>query len=282
VSTCYLLEYNSSSSLTVDNDSSSVDSSSTESMTDLVAPGPEGQDRDDDETSEAEDDNVYLDEEGEGDSLDDGESRSVESGSTGSLADFIAPDWVLEDSEGCEAVDEDGDYEDDSEDDDVENDDGHEDDGGQEDEPEHEPEHGPNDGHDDRDNRDNRDNQDATCKHVCLLGICDGLSSCPPPSCPPPVGFLHDTVSFLETLTCNLQMLAGTGTKTAQLAALYHHRPHYCCKRRGTRATRNPALLRRAGGTLVTVRHNNADSDASPLSPNWRRKRRRMRGSLQA
>ncbi|KAM3547447.1 hypothetical protein ARSEF4850_010024, partial [Beauveria asiatica] len=66
-----------------DDDSSSVQSSSTESMAEAVVPGPEGNSRYDSET------------EGEGgsqheeDSLDDDETRSADSDSAGSLADFV-------------------------------------------------------------------------------------------------------------------------------------------------------------------------------------------------
>ncbi|KAM3552090.1 hypothetical protein ARSEF4850_007557, partial [Beauveria asiatica] len=88
-----------------DDDSSSVQSSSTENMADAVVPGPEGNNRYGSET------------EGEGgsqheeDSLDDDETRSADSDSAGSLADFVAPDWEILGGEEDEAVGDD-DYED--------------------------------------------------------------------------------------------------------------------------------------------------------------------------
>ncbi|KAJ2981965.1 hypothetical protein NQ176_g1690 [Zarea fungicola] len=91
--------------LAIDDDSSSVYSSSTESMVDVIVPCLEGDERDDGGT----DTDGSLD---EGVSLDDDESRSADSDSTGSLADFIAPDWEMGDDEDDETVADD-DYEDD-------------------------------------------------------------------------------------------------------------------------------------------------------------------------
>ncbi|KAM3520392.1 hypothetical protein MY4038_009443 [Beauveria bassiana] len=59
----------------------------------------------------------------EEDSLDDDESRSVDSDSTGSLADFIAPDWEMESGDEGEAA-EDDDYENESTDENEEAGDG--------------------------------------------------------------------------------------------------------------------------------------------------------------
>ncbi|KAM3547246.1 hypothetical protein ARSEF4850_010136, partial [Beauveria asiatica] len=87
-----------------DDDSSSVQSSSADSMADVVVAGLQGNERDD---SEADSDGGSQHEE---DSLDDDESRSVDSDSTGSLADFIAPDWEMESGNEGEAA-EDDDYE---------------------------------------------------------------------------------------------------------------------------------------------------------------------------
>ncbi|KAM3518106.1 hypothetical protein MY4038_010179 [Beauveria bassiana] len=90
-----------------DDDSSSLQSSSTDSMSDVVVAGLQGSERDD---SEADSDGGSQYEE---DSLDDDESRSVDSDSTGSLADFIAPDWEMESGNEGEAA-EDDDYENES------------------------------------------------------------------------------------------------------------------------------------------------------------------------
>ena len=206
-----------------DDDSSSLQSSSTDSMSDVVVAGLQGSERDD---SEADSDGGSQHEE---DSLDDDESRSVDSDSTGSLADFIAPDWEMESGNEGEAA-EDDDYENESTD---ENDEAGGGDSG-----------GDGDGGDDRPKR-------------AYLPNCDAMAR-------------------LEMIAYNLRRLARESeAETSQRAALHHDRSCYC-RRRGRRTTRVPPPLRRASGPLAAPQLN-AESDSSPLSPDWRQGRRRAR-----
>ena len=182
----------------------------------------------------------------EGDVLDDDESRSVESGSTGSLADFIAPDWDMADGEGFLAVEDDDDDYDDNDDNGDDSD----------------------DGDDDRD--------DGRLKRACSPVTGDA-----PSRYSSPASRLCDTTLRLEILLYRLRRLAREfKPETDQRAGWHHHRPRYSTRRRGRRTTWIPPPLQRAGGSLVMAPHNNAESDASPLSPNWRRRRRRARGPL--
>ncbi|OAA60905.1 hypothetical protein LEL_10784 [Akanthomyces lecanii RCEF 1005] len=186
----------------------------------------------------------------EGDVLDDDESRSVDSDSTGSLADFIAPDWEMADGEGFLAV-EDDDYEDEGSTDKDETDDD-----------------GDGDYDDDRDDGDDRD------VYACSPDNYDA-----PSSYSSPVERIRDTIPRLQILLYRLRRLAREfEPETDQRALLHRHRSRYCSRRRGRRTNWVPPPLQRAGGSMVLAPHNNAESDASPLSPKWRRKRRRGRG----
>lgn len=160
------------SHLALDDDSSSVHSSSTETMADVVVSAFGGDESD----SEVDSDGGSQD--GEGDVLDGNESRSVDSDSTGSLADFIAPDWEMADGEGFLAI-EDDDYEDK--------------DGGSTDKDE-------KDGDDDDDGNDRDDDR---LKRACSPDTCDapsGYSS--------PVDRLRNTIPRLEILLYRLRRLA--------------------------------------------------------------------------
>ncbi|KAJ2977700.1 hypothetical protein NQ176_g4230 [Zarea fungicola] len=203
---------------TVDDDSSSVHSSSTESMVDVVVPCLGGDERDDGGT----DADGSLDE--EGDSLNDDESRSAESDSTGSLADFIAPDWEMGDGEDDETAADD-DYEDDGSTDGDEEDDGNDiardrdddrDDGRDEDRDEDTDKDRDNGRDEDRDNdnRDSRDRQAAKPKRICSPGICDV-----PLGCSSLLSCLRDTASCLQILGHHLQQLPESETEMGQHAA---------------------------------------------------------------
>ncbi|OAA57348.1 hypothetical protein LEL_10922 [Akanthomyces lecanii RCEF 1005] len=219
----------------------------------------------------------------EGDVLDD-EPRSVDSDSTGSLADFIAPDWDMADGEGFLAVednddddddDDDGDYSDGGDDsDDDDDDDNRDDDDDDNRDDDDDDNRDDDDDDDDRDDDDGRD--DGRLKRACSPDTGDA-----PSRFSSPVGRLRDTTPRLEILLYRLRRLAREfEPETDQSAVLHHRRPRYCTRRRGRRTTWVPPPLRRAGGSLVMAPHNNAESDASPLSPNWRRRRRRARGPL--
>ncbi|KAM3552093.1 hypothetical protein ARSEF4850_007560, partial [Beauveria asiatica] len=194
-------------------------------MADAVVPGPEGNNRYGSET------------EGEGgsqheeDSLDDDETRSADSDSAGSLADFVAPDWEILGGEEDEAVGDD-DYEDEgsADEDEEEGDEGAA---------------GDDDGDDDSPNRAYLPSRDA--------------------------------ISRLEIIVYHLRRLARECESEAGQRARLHH-PSCSCRRRGRRASWVPPPLRRAGSALVASHHNVESDASSPLSPNWRRGRRRTRG----
>lgn len=176
--------------LAIDDDQSSVHSSSTETMADVVVSAFGGGESD----SEVDSDGGSQDE--EGDVLDD-EPRSVDSDSTGSLADFIAPDWDMADGEGFLAVEDN--------DDDDDDDDGDYSDGGDD---------------SDDDNRDDDDGRDdGRLKRACSPDTGDA-----PSRFSSPVGRLRDTTPRLEILLYRLRRLAREfEPETDQSAVLHHH-----------------------------------------------------------